>query len=166
MKKIVFLSLLAMGIAASCSTTRLPAADKVVRNALTAQNVRKSLADRYFTISMDYIRPRRVASRHLDHGYYIHVSGDSVYSRLPYIGRAYNVPYGGGDGLNFEGVMEHYVEKRTSADGTSVEFVVNTPEDRYRYVLFVYDDGKANLNVFSRERDMVGFTGNMEFYWE
>jgi len=160
MKKLLFLSLLAF-IAAACSTTRKSAADKAVRDALTAQNVRKAIDDRYYSINMDYIMPRRMATRRLDYGYGIHVSGDSLYSHLPFVGRATNVPYGGG-GLNFEGVVEYYKEKRLPKSATEIEFSVRSQDELLKYVLLVYDNGKALLNVFSTGRDAVGFTGYMK----
>lgn len=160
MKKLLFLALMAF-IAVACSTTRKSTADKAARDALTAQNVRKAIDDRYYTINMDYILPRRIATHRLDYGYDIHVSGDSLYSHLPFVGRATNVPYGGG-GLNFEGVVEYYKETRLPKSTTEIEFSVRSQNENFKYVLLVYDNGKALLNVFSSGRDAVGFTGYMK----
>ena len=112
---------------------------------------------------MTHIRPRRVPTRYLNGGYYLHISGDSIYSCLPYVGRAYNVPYGGGDGLDFDGVVQQYRESRsTDGKGTKIDIVVVNSEDRYRYMLYVGDDGHATLDVFPSSRESVAFDGEMD----
>ena len=164
MRKILLLSGVVLMLAA-CSTTKLTEVEKIQKKALMAQNVRKAIDGRYFTIEMDHIMPQRMSSRYLDRGYYVHVSGDSIYSYLPYVGRAWNVPYGGGKGLDFSGTLESYTEKR-NAKSTDINMVFVNTEDRFRYMLSVYDDGKASLNVFSNKREPISFTGEMYFSWE
>lgn len=106
----------------------------------------------------------RVATRHLDGGYYLHISGDSIYSCLPYVGRAFNVPYGGGVGLDFDGVMQQYKESRASDNkGTKIDIVVTNTEDRYQYLLYVGDDGHATLNIYPSSRESISFDGEMNF---
>lgn len=163
MKKIVFLIVVVLTLMA-CATGRTTEELRKQNLALTAQNVRKALDDRYYTIDMTYIRPRRVSSRHLDGGYYLHISGDSIYSCLPYVGRAYNIPYGGGDGLDFDGVMQQYNESRSSdGKGTKIDIIVTNSEDRYQYLLYVADDGHATLDVFPASREAIAFNGMMSF---
>ena len=108
----------------ACAASRTTEEQRRQELALTAQSVRKALDDRYYTIDMTHIRPRRVPTRYLNGGYYLHISGDSIYSCLPYVGRAYNVPYGGGDGLDFDGVVQQYRESRsTDGKGTKIDIV-------------------------------------------
>lgn len=163
MIRIIFFATVVM-TAVACATSKTTDAERRQKLALTAQNVRKALDDRYYTIDMTYIRPLRVATRYLDGGYYLHVSGDSIYSCLPYVGRAFNVPYGGGVGLVFDGVMQQYKESRSSDNkGTKIDIVVTNTEDRYQYLLYVGDDGHATLNIYPSSRESVSFDGEMNF---
>lgn len=161
MKKTVCFIIAVLSMMA-CAASRTTEEQRRQELALTAQSVRKALDDRYYTIDMTHIRPRRVPTRYLNGGYYLHISGDSIYSCLPYVGRAYNVPYGGGDGLDFDGVVQQYRESRfTDGKGTKIDIVVVNSEDRYRYMLYVGDDGHATLDVFPSSRESVAFDGEM-----
>lgn len=163
MIRIIFFAAVVM-TAMACATSKTIDAERRQELALTAQNVRKALDDRYYTIDMTYIRPVRTATRHLDGGYYLHISGDSIYSCLPYVGRAFNVPYGGGVGLDFDGVMQQYKESRASDNkGTKIDIVVTNTEDRYQYLLYVGDDGHATLNIYPSSRESISFDGEMNF---
>ena len=52
--------------------------------------------------------PMKGGSKHLTSDYSLEIRNDSVYSYLPYFGVAYNVPYGGGKGLNFSAPLSEY----------------------------------------------------------
>ena len=54
-------------------------------------------------------------SKHLTSDYSLEIRNDSVYSYLPYFGVAYNVPYGGGKGLNlvllYQNILQHIAKR-------------------------------------------------------
>ena len=85
----------------------------------------------------------------LSYGYYIKVSGDSLYSYLPYFGHAYRVPYGGGKGLDFAEKMTEYTITKGKGGRMNIDIKVDNREDRYTYHLEVYDNGRAFLDVSS-----------------
>ena len=145
----------------ACSTSKLTSEQKTVKRAQVTQQVRQAVDDRAYTVEMNYIYPQRMASRHLDYGYSLRISGDSIYSYLPYFGRAYSVPYGGGNGLNFKGVMDYYKVTRTKKDCTDVVLGVKDDGDEYQYTLNIYDNGTVSLGVFSRNRESISFGGQM-----
>ena len=58
----------------ACAASRTTEEQRRQELALTAQSVRKALDDRYYTIDMTHIRPRRVPTRYLNGGYYLHIS--------------------------------------------------------------------------------------------
>ena len=145
----------------ACSTSKLTSEQKAVKHALVTQKVRQAVDDRAYTVEMNYIYPQRMASRHLDYGYTLRISGDSIYSYLPYFGRAYSVPYNGGNGLNFKGVMDYYKVTRTKKDCTDVVLGVKDDGDDYQYTMNIYDNGTVSLGVFSRNRESISFSGEM-----
>lgn len=82
------------------------------KEAAKEENVRKALeADRY-TIDINYMIPSKGPGRPLTTDYSVTVRNDSLISYLPYAGRAYSIPYGGGKALNFSAPIENY-EKKT-----------------------------------------------------
>lgn len=73
-------------------------AEKAARKAAL---VEKALADRHYTIDVQMMYPQQGPARNVSGDYSLEVRGDTLISSLPYFGRAYLVPYGGGKGLNF-----------------------------------------------------------------
>ena len=64
------------------------------------QAVREAVDAKAYKINVDRVMPMKGGSKHLTSDYSLEIRNDSVYSYLPYFGVAYNVPYGGGKGLN------------------------------------------------------------------
>ena len=134
-----------------CATTE----ERAARAAAKAAKVQTALAERQFKLSINRMYPLRGGTRQLSFGYSIEVRNDSLISYLPFFGRAYSVPYGGGKALNFSERIGSYQET-LKADG------VKNDEDTYVYFLDVYDNGKATVDVQSYERDRISFSGTME----
>ena len=82
-------------------------------------------------------------------------------SYLPYIGRAYNVPYGGGKGLNFSAPIADYQENVGAKNIRHIRLTVNNDEDSYLYTFAVYDNGNTSIDIQSKERDAISFSGDM-----
>ncbi len=77
--------------------------------------------------------PMRGRSIPLTSSYSLTIRNDSVISYLPYYGRAYSIPYGGGDGLNFKTMLKEYNVKMDKKGNAVIEFVARNPEDRYEF---------------------------------
>lgn len=141
-----------------CATTE----ERAARAAAKAAKVQTALAERQFKLSINRMYPLRGGTRQLSFGYSIEVRNDSLISYLPFFGRAYSVPYGGGKALNFSERIGSYQET-LMADGLHhIEIGVKNEEDTYVYFLDVYDNGKATVDVQSYERDRISFSGTME----
>lgn len=65
------------------------------------KEVKELLESGSFKIDVDRALPMSGSSVNLTSSYSLELRGDSAISHLPYFGRAYSVPYGGGDGLRF-----------------------------------------------------------------
>lgn len=165
MKKIMLL-LLAAATIASCSTTMYNAdgtkMTKQQMQAARAQHVREGIENRRFTINVDRMYPMRMPARHLSSTYSLEIKGDTIVSYLPYFGRAYNVPYGGGKALNFTGIMSYYEPRQGKRDETRIEIGVENEEDTYVYTLSIFSNGNTSIDVFSRNREQIAFSGEME----
>ncbi|WP_163718419.1 DUF4251 domain-containing protein [Mangrovibacterium lignilyticum] len=96
--------------------------------------------------------------------YELQFKGDSVHCYLPYFGRAYQAPYGGGEGgIKFDEVVDdvktEYNDRKQSYD---VRFEVKTEVDTYTLYLNVGLSGYGNLNVNSNNRQSISYYGVVE----
>lgn len=128
-----------------------------------AQKVREGVENRQFVVVMKSMHPFRGPSQHLTTDYSFELYGDSVVSYLPYFGEVRMVPYGGGKGLNFIGRLSAYEAYEAKAGMYRVIMGVENDEEKYRYILEVFENGSSTLDVSSYNRDPISFTGGMVF---
>ncbi|MBO4607414.1 MAG: DUF4251 domain-containing protein [Prevotella sp.] len=158
----ITLSLMTMVILvmAGCASNKMTSQEKAVQKALLAQKITESLRQRDYQIDVSQATPDgwgRVIQ--LTSLYSVKVSGDTIISNLPFYGRAYSVPYGGGSGLNFTGLIRHYDETVTRKGEHILYLDVESQEDVYRYIISLFDNGKASVSVTPRQRSHIFFTG-------
>ena len=156
MKKILFfaLTLTLLG----CATT----AEQVAQKAEKAKKVAAALADRHFTVEVQRMHPLRGRAVNVSYGYELTVKGDTLVSYLPYFGRAYNVPLGGGKGLNFTNRIDTYHTWQPKAGLTHIEISTTNEEDTYQYSLDIFDNGSTSISVQMRQREWISYDGNVE----
>ena len=162
MRKIFMTSVMALTalvMLVGCAT----AEERAARAAEQAKAVKAALQERNYQIAVNRMYPSRGASKIVSSGYSVEVRNDSLISYLPYFGRAYDVPYGGGNGLNFSAPIRNYKESQTKSDLRHIEIDVQNDEDTYLYTLDIFDNGSTDINVRSRQREPISFSGEMEF---
>ena len=103
------------------------AEERAARAAEQALKVKTALTQRRYKIDVNRMYPMNGNSRNVSYGYSVEVRNDTLISYLPYFGRAYNVPYGGGKGLNFSERIGSYHETRTSINTPSRSSTTATP---------------------------------------
>jgi len=160
MKRLLTLILIACALY-GCTGQRLTAEEKAALRAKTAQTVLRNINERNFNIEVDYMKPYRGGSRPVSYGYSLEVRGDTIISYLPYFGRAYNVPYGGGKGLNFKAIISEYNVYRLKSNLTRIDILTTNEEDTYFYRVEVFDNGSTTIDVESRQRELIGYSGDM-----
>lgn len=105
----------------------------------------------------------------LNSSYSLKISENAVDSALPYFGRAYNVPYGGGDGLFFSAVPEEYSELETKSGQRKITFKVRANADLFSFSVTldcpdgVPDDESctAFITVSSGQRQSISYRGHL-----
>lgn len=161
MKKNIVISmamiLLAVVMLGSCATSEERAAQKAEH----AKKVKAALDSKTFKISVNRMNPMRGASKSVSYGYSVEVRNDSLISHLPYFGRAYNVPYGGGKGLSFSAPIGSYQEYQQKNDLRQIEIGLTNDEDTYIYYIKVFDNGSSSIDVQSRQRESISYSGEM-----
>ena len=143
----------------ACST--LTPAEKDERRAKRAQAVEQALAARHYRVSVNMMYPRRGKAKTVSSDYGLEVKGETLVSYLPYFGRAYSVPYGGGKGLDFTALISEYKAEKDDKGTTKISILVNNEEDDFSYFLTVFDNGQSTIDVRAREREPISFSGDL-----
>ena len=136
MKKLLFSILLGSSACAMLSGCA-SAEERAARAAEQAAKVTKALEARDYKIAVNRMYPMKGSSRSVSYGYSVEVRNDSLISYLPYFGGAYNVPYGGGKGLNFSERIGSYRESQKNNGERQIEINVTNEEDTYIYLIKV-----------------------------
>ena len=165
MKKWILPLLAAVLTVSSCGIFSETPAERREREAREAQLVTEKVNTGNFTIDIDRMYPLRGSSKSVTN-YSITVKDGKLISALPFIGRAWKVPYGGGHALNFEADILNYTVTPVRKDGYEVRIYVKTDEDEHLYLLTIFDNGRSSLDVQSGNRDRMSYSGIMDFYSE
>lgn len=150
---------LATFLLSGCATSE----EKAAQMAELSANVTNALNNRVFKIAIDRMYPMRGSSRNVSYGYSLEVRNDTLISYLPYFGRAYNVPYGGGKGLNFTAPIGSYQEYMKRNGQRHIEIGLTNDEDTYFYTIEVFDNGNSSVEVRARQRERISYSGNLDF---
>lgn len=145
-------------LTSSCATSEEKAAQMTELSAY----VTNALNNRDYKIAIDRMYPMRGSSRHVSYGYSVEVRNDTLISYLPYFGRAYNVPYGGGKGLNFSAPIGSYQEFMKGNGQRHIEIGVTNDEDTYFYTIEVFDNGSSSVEVRARQRERISYSGTID----
>lgn len=123
--------------------------------------VKKLLVSENYKIDVRTALPMRGRSIPLSSPYSLEIRNDSVISYLPYFGRAYSIPYGGGDGLNFKAPLKEYSMEMDKKGNAMIKFTARNPEDNYEYRAKVYSNGSASIDVNMTNRQSISFQGDL-----
>ncbi|MCD8173718.1 MAG: DUF4251 domain-containing protein [Alistipes sp.] len=150
--------LFTLALAAGCSSSNhYPS---LTRNQ-TEKMVGDNILLRRYTIDVNRAVPLGGRSINLTSPYTLEIKGDSVYSHLPYYGRAYSVPYGGGKGMIFSFTVSDYSATPGRKGETVVKFTTRTQEDRHQFTVTLWPNGSADINVLPTNRQAINYTGRM-----
>ncbi len=119
-----------------------------------------------FSIDVNRALPLSGHSISLTTVYSLSLNKDTVISNLPYFGRAYTVPYGGGYGLNFKEIALDKSRERTKKGASEIKFKVKTQEDIYSFRLSIYANGNTTINVLPSNKQPITFYGNIRLDME
>ena len=148
----LFLSVMMSGCTASKQATN----EEKVANEIKLRN---AIEARSFIVEVDKAMPMSGSMRTLTSPYSLTINGEEIKSHLPYFGRAYTVPYGGGEGLIFESTITDYQLTFDKKNMANIEFKTKTNEDLYTYRIQIFTNGSSSIHVSSNNRQPISFSG-------
>lgn len=123
----------------------------------------KEIVDsKQYKIEVNYAHPQSGRLINLTSNYSLTIKNDSLDSYLPFFGRAYSIPYGGGDGLIFKSSIKKYEIEKEKKKEIRIKVETVTPEDSYTFFITVYKNLSADINVMMNKRSSIRFTGKLE----
>ena len=151
MKKLIVLFAITLSLT-SCGSNKV---------AFTS-NMKQSIDSRQFVVNVNNAYPTGGKMVILTSMYSFKVKNDSAFSYLPYYGRAYSLPYGGGKGLIFNDKIKDYNQKYTKKGSSEIDVNVANDEDNYRFFILLYPNGTASITMNCNNRQSISFTGNWD----
>lgn len=123
------------------------------------QAVKKQIESENYKIAVNIAYPRRGRTIHVSGNYSVTIRNDSVFSYLPYYGRAYSLPYGGGEGLIFDAPINEYRMVAHKKGAVKIDFVARSKEDRFKYNMTIFSNGSVSITVNMQNRESINFSG-------
>lgn len=94
--------------------------------------------------------------------YGVTIKEGTLYSYLPYQGRAYSGAFGGTDSpLNFEAPIEKYSVSEGKKGSYVIKIKVKNKNETVDYTINVSSKGSASVSVQSTNRTHISFNGNL-----
>lgn len=141
----------------SCKSADVPKQSK--EEAIAALQVK--IDSRDYKIEIDRVYPMGGRSISPSSPYSLTIKGDSVYSYLPYFGRGYSLPYGGGEGLNFDSTIKDYSLEYTTKGVARISFSTQSREDSFSFSIEVFPGGSSSIHVAPTKRQMISYSGDL-----
>lgn len=156
-------SLLALVVlAAGCGALHQKNSARKAETTRVATLVQQQLDARKFEVEIAFMNPLGGPGRSVSgSGYSLTVEGDKINSHLPYQGTAYAVPYGGGKVLTFEDDIDKYSESKGKDGSRVIEITTDNDEDVVEFRLTVFENGRVDLQVSSRNRESISYNGQL-----
>ena len=129
---------------------------------LSAQSKKEKKEQKKEAVKELIAMPMRGRSIPLTSLYSLEIRNDSVISYLPYYGRAYSIPYGGGNGLNFKAPLKEYNMKLDKKGNSVITFTARNPEDKFDFRVKVYSNGSTSIDVNMQNRQSISFQGELD----
>ena len=158
MNKVLY-SLLLMGFVLVGCATQQERAEK--RNEIRGA-VAEAVESQQIRIGISWMNTLKYGSKSVTPDFFLELKGDTLNSYLPYMGQAYRPTMPSqSEGLNFEVPAQSVKKSHPKNNKWIYEISARTNEDNYKYVVEIYDTGKATIHVSSTSRDPISFDGEL-----
>ena len=130
---------------------------------LTATQVQNLVNSKHYIFEAQTMTPQRGGLKQLTPGYSLKIAGDSLISYLPYFGRAYTAPINPSDaGYDFVSTDVDYKVAKKKKDSYQISMHTKDKINTTDFLLTVYNNGNAYLQVTSNNRQPISFRGYLK----
>ena len=134
------------------------------KKAAKEAKVKKVVESGRFQVTMNQAHPMGGRMMSLTPDYTLVLAKDSAISYLPYFGRAYSAPLNSEGGIKFAELMRDKKISFNAKKGSYIlNFKVQAKEDTYHFLITVWLNGTATVNVTSNNRQGIDFSGEVLF---
>lgn len=159
MKRFQWVCLLGIGLLLGGQS--LSAQTKQEKKEAKEKAVKEQIDSGRYRIQVNRALPFRGGAVNLTTLYALELRGDSVISYLPYFGRAYSLPYGGGEGMTFEAVVSDYHVSYDKKKAARIQFKTRTEEEQYTFRLHIFPGGSATIDVTPVHKQGIRYQGDL-----
>ena len=127
--------------------------------------VKQRLDAQSYKVNIEFMLPRRGSQQALTTPYSVTIDNGRIISGLPYIGEAWDLPYGGGKGFTFDAPIVEYKQSLAAfGGGRIIEVTTNNEEEYLLYRMEIDPNGKVFLTVRSEHRETISYRGHLDPY--
>jgi len=124
--------------------------------------IKNIMEQQRFVFSANMANPTGMRAIFLTPPYLVQVSKDTIQSDLPFFGRAFSAPMNPTEGgIRFTSTDFEYAQSYRKKSWT-ITIRPKDVTDVQRMILQVFDNGKANLQVTSNNRQPISFNGQVK----
>ncbi len=118
---------------------------------------------KHFTVMIERMNPMALPSRDVGYTFSLSLKNDTIDLYLPYQGKAYQLPYGGGDGLNFKESIKDYKSTTNDKGLYKIYFTTRHQQFYYKFYLQIYpENGSCYIDLNPSNCDFISYQGRLE----
>lgn len=135
---------------------------KAEKLALQRAETKALVESKAFVFDVQTVNPMRGRTVHVTTDYDVRIQNDSIFSYLPFYGRAYSINYGATTSpMIFEQAIENFVATENK-NGYSIQVHVRNQNDLLDFSFQVTETGSTTLTVNSVNRQSISYFGQLE----
>lgn len=135
---------------------------KAEKRAQQIAEIKTLLHSNAFEFDALIVNPLTGGTINLTSNYNVKIQNDSIFSYLPYYGRAYKVAYGGESPMIFDLPIEVYSIETAKKGFYVIKASVKNKMDNVEFNFHVAENGSATLTVISNNRQSISYHGNID----
>lgn len=164
MKAIVSIFLLSSMLLVTTAEASSQKKTKKERRAEQFAETQKLVDSKQFIFVPDRAFPQGGRSIDLTTNYgFIKIMGEETEGDMPFFGRGFTVPYGGGGGIKFDKttIENEQVQINEKKLRITYSFEAKGKDDHYRVSMDIGYSGNASVNVTSNNRSPISYNGEI-----
>lgn len=158
----IILVLAILGAGGQEKTAKTNRQKKAEKQAERIAEVTDALNSKAFTMDVRTVNPMQGSTINVTSEYEVRIKNDSLFSYLPYFGRAYTASLPPESPMIFDSPIEEYSIEKKGKGMYQVSAKVKNKMDNLIYFFIISETGSATLSVTSNNRQSISYYGTIE----